>query len=146
VSVESYGNAMTITHTSVCEKKTGLIPKPLVLLGINHVTVTDGAGNTVSLDDKIAEVHDTRGYSELSPEEQAGAWLEMLDSQYGKPVADHTRKVINGEVPLLADGPRGYATMRQQIFGREMRQARSGQMMNAQFRQIVQALSSRASA
>jgi hypothetical protein len=82
----------------------------------------------------------------LSPEEQTEDWLEMLASIYGKPIADHMRKVFNGEVSLLADGPRGHTTMRQQIFGREMREARSGQMMNAQFRQIIQALSSRAAA
>jgi hypothetical protein len=145
-TVEVSGDVITIAHTSSRERKTGLTPKALVLLGINHITVSDGAGNIVSLDDQIAEVHETRGHDELSPEEQTEGWLEMLESLDGKPVADHTRKVINGEVSLLADGPRGYATMRQQIFGREMRQARSGQMMNAQFRQIVQALSSKPAA
>ncbi len=38
------------------------------------------------------------------------------------------RKVLSGEVSLLADRPRGYATMRRLVFGREMRQLRAKQL------------------
>ena len=119
------GDTIVITSPSIrAAKEVWRIPKPLVLLGIRHIILSDGCGHTEDLASKIRTIRRTRGQSELTSEESDKQWFNLVTEIHGQAVSDHMRHVFAGKIHVMAPGPRGYVTLRNEVFAKEIAEAR----------------------
>jgi hypothetical protein len=119
------GDTIVITSPSIrVAKEVRHNLKPLVLLGIRHIILSDGCGHTEDLASKIHTIRRSRGQSDLTSAESDKQWFNLMTEMHGQAVGDHIRQVFAGNIPVMAPGPRGYATLRNEVFAKEIAGAR----------------------